>query len=231
MRVTDFCKLHRKKLFGIGLCLFLAIFSFLLYQFVARPMIQFVEEPALFRAWVDSHGLLSHVAFVLMLIFQIIIAFIPGEPFELAAGYAFGPVMGTLLCLIGSLLGGALVFLLTRRFGMRLVTFFFSKEKIERLKFLKHSRKRDAVMFLLFLIPGTPKDLLCYVAGLTDMQLSVWLLICTVAKIPSIITSTVSGGALGGKQYLLAIVSLLATITISLLGILLYRFILRKMGK
>ncbi len=231
MQIKEFCTSHRKKIFGIGICLLIALFSGLIYWFIARPMIHFVEEPELFREWVEKRGLFSHLVFVFMLVFQIVIAFIPGEPFELAAGYAFGPVMGTLLCIIGSLIGGALVFLLTRRFGMPFVELFFNKEKIARLKFLKHSRKRDGLLFLLFLIPGTPKDILCYIAGLTDIKFPIWLIICTVAKIPSIITSTVSGGALNSKQYFHAALFLIITLIISIAGVATYRFLVKKFNK
>ncbi len=91
-----------------------------------------------------------------MVIVQVIIALIPGEPFEIAAGYAFGAWEGTLLCLLASTIGSILVFSLVRRFGLRVVRLFFSPEKLHTLRFLKDSRGRDFLFFLIFLIPGTP---------------------------------------------------------------------------
>lgn len=231
MKIKDFALKNKKKIFAICILLLIIAFSVVLYFIVAKPLISFVNEPDRFKMWVQSHGILSHIAFVLMVIFQIIIAFVPGEPFELVAGYAFGPIMGTLLCVIGSVIGGVLVFMLTRKYGAPLVELFFEKEKIENLKFLKESRKRNIIMFLLFLIPGTPKDILSYFAGLTDIKITYWILICSVAKLPSIVTSTISGGALGSEKYITAIIFLLVTVAISLLGIWCYKLICKKLRK
>ncbi len=198
--------------------------------YVGKPMIKFVSEPERFRAWVDGHGIWGRLAFLGMTMLQVIVAVIPGEPMELVAGYAFGSVEGTLLCMIGATLGGIPVFILVRKFGMKAVEVFFSKEKIESLKFLKSSPKRDFLIFILFLIPGTPKDLLNYFVGLTDMKMSKWLLISFVARIPSIVTSTIGGDALGMKNYTFAIVVFVVTLAVSGAGILIYRGICRRHG-
>lgn len=100
---------------------------------------------------------------------------------------------------------------------------FFRKEKIQSLKFLQKSAKRDFLVFFIYFIPGTPKDLLCYVVGLTDMKLSTMLLITTIARIPSVITSTIGGNALGVQDYLFAILAFAGTLIISGIGILIYK--------
>lgn len=196
--------------------------------YVGKPMIKFVSEPERFRSWVDSHGIWGRLAFLGMTMLQVIVAVIPGEPMELVAGYAFGSIEGTLLCIIGATLGGIPVFILVRKFGMKVVEVFFSKEKTDSLKFLKSSPKRDLWIFILFLIPGTPKDLLNYFVGLTDMKMSKWLLISLVARIPSIVTSTIGGDALGMKNYTFAIVVFAVTLAVSGAGILIYRRICRR---
>lgn len=70
---------------------------------------------------------------------------------------------------------------------------------------MQSSPKRDLLFWIVFVVPGTPKDLLCYFAGLTDLSWGKWLLICSAGRLPSIITSTVGGSAVGGRQYLFAI--------------------------
>ena len=191
--------------------------------FVGRQLLAFVSEPERFRAWVDSSGFVSRVIFVGMVIFQLIIALIPGEPLEMGAGYAFGAVEGTILCIIGCVIGSALVFLFVRRFGVKLVEVFFPREKIRSLRFLQDSRRLNLLTFIVFFIPGTPKDLLSYFIGLTDMKLGTWLCITAVARIPSIVTSTVTGDALGLKDYQFALIAFGVTLALSLLGILVYR--------
>ena len=213
---------HKKKIYLFAIVVAL-IFIAAVGYLVGKPMIEFVREPERFRAWVDSSGFVSRVIFVGMVVFQLIIALIPGEPLEMGAGYAFGAVEGTILCIIGCVIGSALVFLFVRRFGVKLVEVFFPREKIRSLRFLQDSRRLNLLTFIVFFIPGTPKDLLSYFIGLTDMKLGTWLLITAVARIPSIVTSTVTGDALGLKDYQFALIAFGVTLALSLAGILVYR--------
>ena len=187
-----------------------------------------MKDPVAFRAWVKAHGIVGDIAFVGMMVLQVIVAIIPGEPFEIAAGYAFGAFEGTVLCLIASTLGSMLVFALVRRFGMRLVQIFFSEEKLQSLRFLHASPKRDFLYLLIFMIPGTPKDLLCYFAGLTDVRFPVWLIICSLGRLPAIITSTVGGSALSTRNYWTAVAVFAGTFALSGLGLLIYNSICRR---
>lgn len=213
---------HKKKIYLFAIIVAL-IFIAAVGYLVGKPMVEFVREPERFRAWVDSSGFVSRVIFVGMAVFQLVIALIPGEPLEMGAGYAFGAVEGTILCIIGCVIGSALVFLFVRRFGVKLVEVFFPREKIRSLRFLQDSRRLNLLTFIVFFIPGTPKDLLSYFIGLTDMKLGTWLLITAVARIPSIVTSTVTGDALGLKDYQFALIAFGVTLALSLAGILVYR--------
>ena len=213
---------HKKKIYLFAIIVAL-IFIAAVGYLVGKPMIEFMREPERFRAWVDSSGFVSRVIFVGMVVFQLIIALIPGEPLEMGAGYAFGAWEGTILCIIGCVIGSALVFLFVRRFGVKLVEVFFPREKIRSLRFLQDSRRLNLLTFIVFFIPGTPKDLLSYFIGLTDMKLGTWLLITAVARIPSIVTSTVTGDALGLKDYQFALIAFGVTLALSLAGILVYR--------
>lgn len=223
----DFTQKQR-KIISLSLIALFLIISGLICWFVGRPMLKFVSEPEQFRSWVDGHGLSGRLAFVGMVILQVFIAVIPGEPLEIGAGYAFGIWEGTLLCMAGTLIGSILVFLFVRRFGVKAVAVFFSREKIHSLRFLRNKKKLNLWIFIIFAIPGTPKDLLCYFAGLTEMKLTTWILISAVARIPSIVTSTVGGDALGVQNYLFAIIVFVATMLISAIGILIYHRISRR---
>ena len=219
---TQLTEAHKKKIYLFAIIVAL-IFIAAVGYLVGKPMVEFVREPERFRAWVDSSGFVSRVIFVGMVVFQLIIALIPGEPLEMGAGYAFGAVEGTILCIIGCVIGSALVFLFVRRFGVKLVEVFFPREKIRSLRFLQDSRRLNLLTFIVFFIPGTPKDLLSYFIGLTDMKLGTWLCITAVARIPSIVTSTVTGDALGLKDYQFALIAFGVTLALSLAGILVYR--------
>lgn len=187
------------------------------------PMVRFASQPEKFRDWIDSHGVWGDLAFVGMVITQILIAVIPGEPFEIAAGYAFGAWEGTLLYLAAATAGSMGVFVLVRRFGRPLVELLFPPEKLRWLRFLKTSPKRELLFLLVFMLPGTPKDLLCYFAGLTDIRIPVWLLICSLGRIPSVITSTIGGDALGERNYTFAIVVFAVSLAVSAGGLWLFQ--------
>ena len=218
----------QRKILTAVIIVLLLIFSGIVALVVGKPMIQFVKTPDKFREFVKGYGILSDAVFIMMIVFQMIIAVIPGEPFEIAAGYAFGAVRGTIDCLIGFLLGGLLIYLFVKKCGIRIVEVFFSIDKIRQLKFLNDSKKLNTLTFIVFVIPGTPKDLLSYFVGLTDIKLSVWLFISTVARIPSVITSVLGGSALGNKRYGIAILVFVITIIISGAGLLVYNYITKR---
>ena len=217
---------QKRWLVGTGVLLFLVL-SALVCFFAGRPLIRFVKQPELFRQWVDQQGPLGPLAFMGMVILQIVVAVIPGEPLEIAAGYAFGALEGTLWCLLGAFAGRTVVFLLVRRFGARAVEVFFPLEKLQDLKFLQNQRRLTFWVFFLFFLPGTPKDVLCYIVGLTRLPLRSWLIISAIAPIPSIVTSTIGGDALGMGNYAFAALVFVLTLAVSGLGLLFYRGICR----
>lgn len=216
-----------KKWLAVSGIAIAVVVSFLLWKSVGRELVAFVADPVRFRQWVQGHGAYSRIAFVGMVIFQILIAIIPGEPFEIAAGYAFGAVEGTALCVFAATVGSLLTFWMVRLFGLRLVRVFFSEEQIDSVKFLKSSPRRDMLFLIIYMVPGTPKDLLSYFAGLTDLAFPSWLLICSLGRIPSVVSSTIGGAALGTQNYWLAAVVFAATLVISGAGLLAYNHICR----
>lgn len=221
---------QKKIAAGCALAVFILL-SAAVCWFVGRPMIRFARQPELFRQWVDGLGLWGKAAYVGMCILQVVVAIIPGEPLEIAGGYAFGAWWGTALCLIGAVLGSAAVFALVRRWGRPLAEVVFPKEKLDKLQFLHSSPKRTALLWLIFTAPGTPKDLLCYFAGLTDMKWRTWLLIATVGRLPSIVTSTVGGGALGDRNYTTAAIAFGVALAAAGVGYLVYRAVCRRNGQ
>lgn len=108
---------------------------------VGRPLLKFIDDPQKFRDWVDTHGIWGRLSFVGMMALQVIVAFIPGEPLEIAAGYAFGVWEGTGLCMLGALIGGLVVFLFVRSFGRRAAEVFFPPEQIDSVRFLRAGRE------------------------------------------------------------------------------------------
>ena len=218
---------RRRLISALALALFLLL-SAAAFYFIGLPMLRFASDPEKFRALVDAHGIGGRLIYIGMVVLQITVALIPGEPLEIAAGYAFGTLEGTILCPVATGLGSSLVILLVRRFGTKLAEVFFTREKLSKLRFLQASPKRTAIFALIFMLPGTPKDLLCYYAGLTDIKLSTLLVICSVGRIPSVLTSTLGGDALGTKSYIFAAVVFGLTLLISAGGFWIYSRICSK---
>ena len=216
---------RRKILAGISLAVVVLLVVFVTL-FVSRWLSSFSRED--FRDYVRSFGALAPAVMLGLQILQVFIALIPGELVESAAGFILGPWLGTLVCYLGIALASALILTLTRRYGVKLVEVFISREKINELRFLSTEQKRNALIFLLFFIPGTPKDLLTYFVGLTDIKLGTFLLLSMVARIPSVLTSTFGGHLLGEERYIGAVILYGVTGLLSLLGLMGYNRYLKK---
>ena len=216
-------KWTRRQITQLILAILAVIFICILGYYIGRPLVQFVSEPQKFQIWVKEKGFLGVLAFMGMNILQVLLAVIPGGPFEIGAGYAFGVVKGSLICDIAMTIASVIIFLFVKKLGLRFVELFVSKEKIESIKFLKSYKRSESIIFLLFLVTGNPKDLLSYLVGLTDMKLSHWIFICGVGRLPAIFLSALSGSALSSARYHLAIILIAAIIMLYVVGIILYR--------
>ena len=205
-----------------------AVVLFILYR---EQVIRMMTDPKYARDLIRSVQHYGALVYVLLQAIQIIIVVIPGEPLELAAGYAFGVVTGSLLCLLGESIGSIIVLLLVRRYGHSIALHFFSQERLDKLKFLHYSPKKLLIFSIIFILPGSPKALLCYFAGLTDIDIHKLMIICTLGRIPAIVTSTIGGNAIGEKQYVLAAVLFLVTAALSAASIALYNYICERHGK
>lgn len=208
---------------GILIALFVIIMIF-----VGKPLIATFNEKEKFREWVRSAGILGDLAMIGVSALQVVVAIIPGEPFELAAGYAFGWFRGMLLCMIGFALASSLIFALVKKYGMRFVLLFFTEEKINSIAFLKDSKRLNMLTFILFLIPGTPKDVLTYFVGVTPMKLGTFLILTMIARIPSIVSSTITGALVFSNNWLPAVITYGITGIVTVICILWYRKATRK---
>ena len=127
-------------------------------------------------------------------------------------------------------LGSVIIFLLVRKFGMKFIELFVSKEKVESIKWLKTDKKSIAFIIIFYLIPGTPKDLFCYLLGLTDMKLWVFILINFLGRFPAIILSASSGGALGKEKYVAFFILMAVIVVMYIIGALIYRHHNKKLN-
>ncbi len=161
-------------------------------------------------------------------ILQILVAFIPGELVETGMGYAFGALWGTLLCYTGLAIGQTLVFVLIRTYGVRALHFFVPEKKREKWMLFREQKHLKQAIFLLFLLPGTPKDLFCYLVPLSRVRLSEFLCISLIARLPSVVSSTVGGSLLSEGNYRYAAILYAASGLLALVGMRIYNLLLKK---
>lgn len=170
--------------------------------------VHFISDPEKIRALVLSYGHYSVLAFVALQILQIIIFFIPGEVVQFAGGYIFGPYLSFLLCIIGVIIGSAVTFSISRKFGKPLLEKIVHKDSlwiIKKLEAAKHHREEKhpnrkkhpkTIIFILYMIPGIPKDILGYISGIADISLKDFLIVSTVGRAPALFMSCFFGDKL-----------------------------------
>lgn len=206
----------------IGLVAAAAITALLCWEYLPGLLAWLADARAV-RAFVSEHAFVSRLAMLGINIVQVLLAFLPGEPVELASGYAFGFWEGTALCLVASGLATSMIYWATRRWGWKLVGLFFDRSLFDRFSWLKSAKRLELIMFIVFLIPGTPKDFLTYFAGLTNMRFLPVVLIATFGRIPSIVTSTIAASAVGSGNWPLVACTLVASAFLLAVGGLMYR--------
>jgi uncharacterized membrane protein YdjX (TVP38/TMEM64 family) len=185
----------------------LAGFIFLfIYQYNSQLWIKVVNlydilhDRHQLKVIIRSFGPYSPLAFILLQIIQVIVAPIPGGAIEFLGGYLFGVEAGFFYSMIGLILGSWMAFSLARIFEKLAVEKFVSPQTIKRFDYLI-GHEGLILSFLLFLIPGFPKDALCYLLGLTPMHLGIFLIISTIGRIPGTLMATLQGAKAFEHQY------------------------------
>lgn len=166
--------------------------------FMQFKSIEAVEE------YIDGFGNLGALFFIGFQVFQVVVSVIPGEIFQVAAGYLFGHFKGFLLAMLGCFIGEVICFQLARFLGKDFVRLFISEEKLLIYRERLNSRKAYTICFLLYLMPGIPKDLICYIAGISGIDFTKFLIITMIARVPGIYGSIVMGSLLQQNLYWVA---------------------------
>lgn len=183
----------------------LTVFVFLAFQVLFYDDIaSFLEEPEQLRRWFQQFGVWDKVIFVLVRILQTVVKFIPSEPLELGAGYIWGAVPGMVYCLVGNMLGSVIIWGITRRLGRGFAEKVLPNKLLDMLSALQDSGNIYIVLFVLFSIPGSPKDSLTYVAGLLPIRFVPFMSISLLSRIPAILSSTLCGAYFQQKNYLVS---------------------------
>ncbi len=218
-----------KTLINISIAaLFIGLLAFATIKF-APDITKLLKDPDKFKDLLNSYGYKSVFVFIAFQIIQVVIAVIPGEVIQIAGGYVFGTILGSLYSIIGILLGTVIVFFIVRLIGYPLVKRFVPQKSIEKFNFLINSEKSEIAIFLLFLIPGIPKDALTYIAGLTPIKALRFFIIITIARLPALIASSYIGTSIQTRDYLVVGIISGVAIILFVLGVVFRNKIISKL--
>ncbi|MDR3122709.1 MAG: VTT domain-containing protein [Treponema sp.] len=212
-----------KKPVRAGIVFFAAFFiasaavCVLLRPFIVNVRLSEYREQ--FSAWLAGIGFKGMAILLGIQILQILVAVIPGGPVEIVAGAAYGAWGGFAICILGCLIAGAGIFLAVRTFGVPLVERFFGKELTGKYRFLGNAKKVSLALFLLYLIPGVPKDALTYIAPLGPIKPGRFLLISTIARSPAILMSAMLGSSALRGNWTLIVALFAATAVTGIVGL------------
>ena len=222
----------RSKLFKITITVIaLAVLIVILMYFL--PIIKNLITPEgriEFKNKIGELGFFGVLLLFALQLVQIFLIIIPGEPIEILAGMCYGTVGGLLFITISSAIITTLIILLVRMLGRKFVYEFFPEErikKIENSKMFKNPKRVEWIMIILFLIPGTPKDLIVYIAALLPIDPFRFIAISTIARMPSIISSTLAGSTLANGKWGATI--MVYVITFAIIGVAI--FLINKFDK
>lgn len=197
------------------------------------PIIKQINTPegqAQFKEKITNSGITGMLILFGLELAQVVLAILPGEPVELLAGICFGPIWGTIFLMVSVFIVTAMIYFFVKKYGRDFIYEFFPKEKVNKVensKLFKDPQKVETVMALLFLIPGTPKDLLVYIGGLLPIKTSRFLALSTLLRFPSIISSTIAGDKLLEGQWKVSILAYVITFAITAIVI----FVVNKFDK
>ncbi len=172
-----------------------------------------------FKKKIDSMGFLGMLMLFGLQFAQIFLVVLPGEPLEILAGMCYGSIGGMLFIFASVFIISALIVFLVKFLGEKFVYDIWGKEKVKKIKkskVFRNPKKVQLLLIILFLIPGTPKDLLTYIGALLPINSIEFILISTFARFPSIISSTIAGAniAMGDFKTMAIVYGITIVVTI-----------------
>lgn len=191
--------------------------GFLALYLALRRYAPFVFDQRELRVWIDGFGVLAPVVFTLLQTAQVVLAPIPGQVVAFVAGYLFGPVAGTVYSLVGVLLGSAIAFMLSKRYGREFVEGMLNDEVVERFDGFV-SRVGFPGLLAFVLVPGLPDDAICFLAGLTNWRLRTFMVAIAIGRLPAYVLTVYAGGELASGRFAGAIALIGVVVALSVVG-------------
>lgn len=222
----------RKNIIKIGiniaaLLLFIALIVFLTIRYSPELKSLFARRDQM-KKYVEAQGFRAVLLFICLQIFQVVVAAVPGEIVQIAGGYFFGTIGGATFLTSGLIIGSVIAFFAARFLGYGLVKTFVSQAKLNKFMGILSSTKSEMVLFILYLFPGIPKDVLTYIAGLTPINPARFLVLAILGRMPALVVSCYIGASLERENLMAVVIVTVATVLLIVAGWLFRDKILEK---
>ena len=201
---------------GIAAAVGVAVLAVGLYVLVSRYA-GFLTDADALRTWLDQFGIFAPIVFIGIQALQVIVAPIPGQVVALVAGFLFGPLWGTVYSLTGVLIGSAVAFSLSKRYGRSFVESVIHEDVIERFDGFVDTVGIPG-LFAFVIIPGLPDDAICFLSGLTKWSLPTFMGVIAVGRLPAYVLTVYAGGELASGRFLSAMALVALVVAASAIG-------------
>lgn len=211
-------RISRRTLIKVAIAtiIIIALLGYLAWDIVANgPLMTLLTSRDKLIKIVDSWGPFAPLLYIILQVLQTVVAPIPGQIVGSIGGFLFGP-WGILWTTIGTLIGCWVVFKVARRFGRPLLEKLFKKSAIEKFDFIINAKSASLILFAIFLLPGFPDDIICYIAGLTNLSIKRLMAIVILGRFPVIVLTNYIGAEVGTNFVMVALVALLAVVILGI---------------
>ena len=175
------------------------------------------------QEWITQFGAWAPLVYIAVQVFQVVVFIVPGDVVQIAGGYLFGVAGGLVYSLIGIAIGSAIDFYVARLLGRTFVEGVFGAERVAEFDRVSSSSRARTGFFLLFVIPGLPKDVLVYVAGISTLRFPAFLLVTMTGRLPGILGSAIIGDSAAQERWFLSVFVFGLAVVLFALGVLFRR--------
>lgn len=219
-------KKYRLHILGVILLAFLIYVGYVYYS----KYFYILKSPQKVKAFILSYGKFSFLAFFVLQFFQVVAFFIPGEIIQIAGGYIYGTMLGTLISVLGITAGSAAAFYISNKLGRPFVKKISGKNNIGFFEKLIKNGEIKYVITLIYLVPGLPKDILAYVCGITELKGRDFILYSTIGRLPGIFVSAYFGNTITkGNIKMMIIIAVIAVVLFGI-GVIKGKYILNQIS-
>lgn len=223
-------KLKALKWQIVGLLLFTILFVVFTTKYGHYISI-LAKDPELFKKWIEQYGTKAFLIYILVQVIQVVVFVIPGEVVQIAGGYIYGTILGSILSITGIIIGSVICFEIARILGYSALKKIISHDELSKFDKFMNNPKGEMALFLLFLIPGMPKDALSYIAGVTPISFSRYFIITFLGRLPGIVFSSYIGANIYSKNYVMVIFVTIVAIVLFTIGVLKRDYIMERINK